>query len=75
MLKEKQVGPFTLEVDDKPEVVTNSFSGQSIELEPDAVALYDFIKGAEMLEDYGNMQDAIQYFASRWPKAYMVLLD
>ncbi len=75
MLKEKQVGPFKLEVDDNPEVVTNPFSGQSIELEPDAVALHDFIRGAEMFGDYEEMQNALQYFAMRWPKEYMVLLD
>jgi hypothetical protein len=44
-------------------------------LEPIAVAVYDCIKGAEMLEDYDMMQKGMDWFAEHYPDEYMVLLD
>lgn len=72
----KKVGPFDgLEVLEKGETITNPFSGESVFLEPDAVALYDLIKGFEVLGDYKNMQKALAHFSENWPDEYFTLLD
>ena len=34
------------------EVITNPFSGESWDCTPDEVAVYDLLKGCEMLKDY-----------------------
>ena len=45
--------PFEcLILDDAPVEVTNPFSGESCMLTPEAVAVYDSIKGAEMIGDW-----------------------
>ena len=67
-------------------VVVNPFTQESCVLEPEAAILYEFIKAAEFqlnhfkaeellpfLEE--NFLKAIEYFARRWPKEYMILLD
>ena len=64
-----------LVVFDKPELVANPFSGESVELCPEAVAVYDWIKGAEMLGDYRSVEMGLGIFMRNWPEAYMVLLD
>jgi len=64
-----------LVVTGKSEIVQNPYSGQSVELESDAVAMYDYIKGCEMTGKYDLMQTALSYFMRRWPKEYMILLD
>ena len=68
-------GLGTLEVGDKPETVQNPYSGESVELEPLAVAVYDLCKGAEILNDYKTMEKCLDYFRRHWPEAYMTLLD
>ena len=68
--------PFPVEIiDTKPVEVKNPFSGEKVTLQPTAVAVYDCIKGAEMLEDYDMMQKGIDWFIEHYPKEYMVLLD
>ena len=68
--------PFPVEViDTKPVEVANPFSGQKVMLEPIAVAVYDCIKGAEMLEDFDIVEKGIEWFQKHYPKEYMVLLD
>ncbi len=68
--------PFEVEIMDKaPVEVTNPFSKQKVMLEPIAVAVYDCIKGAEMLEEYDTVQKGMDWFAEHYPKEYMVLLD
>ena len=68
--------PFEVEiVDTKPVEVENPFSKQKVTLQPTAVAAYDCIKGAEMLEDYDMMQKGIDWFIEHYPKEYGVLLD
>ena len=57
------------------EVVKNPFSGESVELCPEAVALYDLVKGAEMIGDYTNVETGLAIFSRNWPEAYMILLD
>ena len=68
--------PFPVEIiDTKPVEVKNPFSGEKVMLQPTAVAVYDCIKGAEMLEDYDMMQKGIDWFIEHYPKEYGVLLD
>ena len=57
------------------EVVTNPFSGASIELKPEEVAVYDYLKGCELLGDYKMLRKCIDWFIDNNMKAYMVLLD
>ena len=68
--------PFPVEIIDTDLVkVQNPYSGESVMLEPVAVAVYDCIKGAEALEDYDVMQKGLDWFRQHYPKEYMVLLD
>ena len=68
--------PFEVEIMDKaPVEVMNPFSKQKVTLQPTAVAVYDCIKGAEMLEDFDMMQKGMDWFAEHYPDEYMVLLD
>jgi hypothetical protein len=62
-------------LDDEPVEVRNRFSGEAIMLEPDAVAVYDTIIGAEMVENYPTMRKGIDWFIKHFPEAYQVLLD
>ena len=67
--------PFLCEIGDKSEIVANRFSGQEIELQPEAVAVYDTIMGAEMMEQWPIVRKGITWFRQNYPKEYMVLLD
>ncbi len=62
-------------MDSKPGMITNPMSGESVELCPEAIAVYDFIKGAEQLGDFAGMETGLGIFLTNWPKEYMVLLD
>jgi len=57
------------------EVITNPFSGVSVSLTPEAVAVYDTIKGCEMFGDYAGVRKGLDWFAQNFPKEYMILLD
>ena len=68
--------PFNCTIlDEQPVYVTNPFSGEGIMLEPDEVAVYDTMKGAELFGDWETVQDGIDWFIKYNSKAYMVLLD
>ena len=68
--------PFPVEIIDTDLVkVQNPYSGESVVLEPVAVAVYDCIKGAEYVEDFDIVQKGISWFQKWYPKEYMVLLD
>ena len=58
-----------------PEMIANKFSGEEILCQPDAVAVYDTIQGAEMLGDYKIVRTGLDWFREKYPKEYMVLLD
>ena len=64
-----------LTVGTKPETVSNPYSGESFELTPTEVAVYDFIKGCEMMGLYSNMQIGLDWFKRNNAKAYLTLLD
>lgn len=68
--------PFEVEIiDTKPVEVKNPFSGEKVMLQPTALAVYDCIKGAEMLNYYETVEAGIEWFQKHYPKEYMVLLD
>ena len=67
--------PFNCAVGSGPETVSNIFSGESITIPADAVAVYDTIMGAEWINDYGTMRKGLDWFIKHEPDAYMVLLD
>tara|TARA_R100001143_G_C3266965_1_gene90395 strand:- start:202 stop:495 length:294 start_codon:yes stop_codon:yes gene_type:complete len=69
--------PEGLEIDQSwwPQKITNPFSKESVMLCPDAVAVYDMIKGSEALKQYDHMREGIEWFQKHEPEAYMVLLD
>ena len=62
-------------VGDKPEMVSNPYTGQSCELTPDAVATYDVIKGAEMMGQIKLVRKGLDWFIKNYTKEYMILLD
>ena len=67
--------PFNVVVGTESEFITNPFSGESVELDPVAVAVYDCIRGAEMLGDYETVHRGLHWFINHRPDAYMTLLD
>jgi hypothetical protein len=72
----KNETPFEgLLVLDEPELVANRFTGEEVLLQPDAVAVYDLITGAEVLSEYKLMQAGLDWFMKFYPSEYMVLLD
>ena len=75
--------PFECIVLEDKEEIQNHFSGEKVWLDPDAVAVYDCIKGAEYLADPNNGDDpkweivrkGITWFQKHFPKEYMIFLD
>jgi hypothetical protein len=65
------------------ELIKNPYSEQECYLVPEACAVYDFIKGSELLANIGIsvasnsklMREALEYFQEKWPKEYIILLD
>jgi hypothetical protein len=62
-------------LDKEPQLVSNPLSGDSVMLEPDAVAVYDSIMGAQMFGDYKTVRKGLDWFRKHFPREYMVLLD
>ena len=68
--------PFEVEIiDTEPVEVKNPFSGEKAILQPTAVAVYDCIKGAEMMGEYDTVEKGIDWFIEHYPTEYGVLLD
>ena len=68
--------PFEVEIMDRaPVEVANPISGEKVMLEPIAVAVYDCIKGAEMMGDDDMVEKGIDWFREHYPKEYWVLID
>ena len=57
------------------EDVKNPLSGESCQLPRYAVAVYDVIKGAELLEDGKTMQKGLTWFQKYFTDQYYTLLD
>jgi len=68
--------PFKCMILDKePVKVENPFSGEACMLTPEAVAVYDTIRGAEMIGDYSTVRKGLSWFAKHFPTEYYILLD
>ena len=61
--------------DTEPVVVKNPFSGEGITLQPEEIAVYDYLKGCELMGDYKGLRKGIDWFIDNNAEAYMVLLD
>lgn len=61
--------------DTEPVSVRNPFSGECFTLTPEEVAVYDYIKGSELMADYKGVRRGLDWFITNNPEAYMVLLD
>ena len=70
---------------DEHEEVENPFTSEACMLSPEAVAVYDFIKGCELIinHDMKNQleptidafHEALSYFREKWTNEYYLLLD
>jgi len=77
--------PFKCIVADEPEEVPNMFTGETIMLPADAVAVYDVIIGMQLFAESAEgekaekawqiVRDGLEWFRQHEPRAYMVLLD
>ena len=68
--------PFDCVIMDKEsKEIANPYTGQKVLLTPEAIAVYDTIKGAEMMGQYETMEKGIAWFQVNYPKEYFVLLD
>lgn len=68
--------PFDcLILDTEPVLVKNPFSGESVMLTPEAVAVYDTIQGCEMTGNYKMIRKGLDWFRKHYPAEYMILLD
>ena len=68
--------PFNCEIiETEPTYVQNEFTGKGCKLEPEALAVYDTIKGAEMLGITSIMRKGIDWFIKHYPNEYMTLLN
>ena len=65
-----EVSPYT-----KAEKVQNPFSGEVLELSGLEAAVYDYMKGAELMGLYDDMNKARDWFMTNNTKAYMALVD
>lgn len=65
-----------IQVYDKENVdVKNPFSGETFNLTPEEVAVYDYLKGCELIGDYEGLRRGIDWFMDNNVEAYMTLLD
>ncbi len=62
-------------------IARNPYSGQSVELSAEASALYELVKGAEIVYNYNpakgykDFRKGLDLFRKLFPDEYMVLLD
>jgi len=61
--------------DTEPVEVRNPFSGDSVMLTPEEVAVYDYLKGCELMGDYEGVRRGLDWFIDNNAEAYMTLLD
>jgi hypothetical protein len=71
----KEIFPGIMILDNEPVRVENPFSGESIMLSPEEVAVYDYLKGCELIGDYKGLRKGIDWFIDNNAEAYMTLLD
>lgn len=71
----KELFPGIMILDEAPVEVENPFSGETAILSPEEVAVYDYIKGCELIGDYDGVRRGLDWFSRKNPEAYMTLLD
>ena len=71
----QELFPGIMILDKEPVEVANPFSGETAILEPEEVAVYDYIKGCELMRDYDGVRRGLDWFSRKNPEAYMTLLD
>jgi hypothetical protein len=71
----QDIFPGIMVLDKEPVKVQNPFSGESTVLTPDEVAVYDYLKGCELMGDYKGVRKGLDWFRSNNASAYMILLD
>jgi len=71
----KETFPGIMILDTEPVLVENFFSGETIMLTPDEVAVYDYLKGCELMGDFKMLRKALDWFREHNAQAYMTLLD
>ena len=71
----QEIFPGIMVLDSEPVRVENPFSGESTMLTPDEVAVYDYLKGCELMRDYEGVQKGLDWFRKNNCEAYMILLD
>lgn len=62
-------------LDTLPVEIANPFSGETAVLDPEEVAVYDYLKGCELMSDHTNLRKALDWLSQKNPEAYMTLLD
>lgn len=70
-----EIFPGIAVLDSEPAEVKNPFSGQSATLNPQELAVYDYLKGCELMGDYRGVRKGLDWFMKHNPEAYMALLD
>ena len=73
--KQKLPAWFNGEVYSTGDTVANPFTGDTAELTPAELSMYDLIMGAQALGAYDVMRKSLDWFRRENPMAYMVLLD
>ena len=71
----QDIFPGIMILDSQPVRVENPFSGESVMLTPDEVAVYDYLKGCELIGDYKGVRKGLDWFREPNCEAYMTLLD
>jgi hypothetical protein len=77
-MKKKSIKDLFLGImvlDKEPVEVRNPFSGESTVLTPDEVAVYDYLKGCELMGDHKGLRKGLDWFRTNNGNAYMILLD
>ena len=67
--------PFRCTVGTRNEFIINPYSGEGALLKPDAVAVYDTIKGCEVMQRWDLVNKGLDWFRKHEPTAYLKLLD
>jgi hypothetical protein len=77
MTKKRKLPFECIVCDEEPQKVKNPFSGESVTIPPDAVAVYDVIMGEQFVKntDWTRVRKGIDWFIKHEPEAYGVLLD
>lgn len=71
----QDIFPGIMILDSEPVRVENPFSGESVMLTPDEVAVYDYLKGCELIGDYKGLRKGLDWFIDNNAQAYITLLD